>query len=114
VTSYRVLLTEEAAEAKRQLETRKVVERAKGEHEARALAPHGHAEAVDVTGAGDTVISAFTLALAARGSFTQATAIANIAGGLVVMKRATATVSAVEVVRALDAGEPPLIPPERI
>jgi len=76
--------------------------------------PFGSDEIADVTGAGDTVISAFTLALAARGSFVQATAIANIAGGLVVMKRATATVSSVELARALDAGDPPLIPPERI
>lgn len=49
--------------------------------------------AVDVTGAGDTVIAVFTLALAAGASFFHAAQLANCAGGLVVMKRGTATVS---------------------
>ena len=53
----------------------------------------GSDEAVDVTGAGDTVIAAFTLALAAGADFLQAALIANAAGGIVVMKRGTATVS---------------------
>ena len=51
---------------------------------------------VDVTGAGDTVVSAVTLALAAGASFEQAARLANFAGGLVVMKRGTATVAADE------------------
>ncbi len=76
--------------------------------------PFGSDEIADVTGAGDTVISAFTLALAAGGSFAEATAIANIAGGLVVMKRGTATVTAEEIARALDAEATPLLPPERL
>ena len=48
----------------------------------------------DVTGAGDTVIATFGLALAAGASFYEAARLANYAGGLVVMKRGTATVSA--------------------
>ena len=70
------------------------------------FAPFGGDEVADVTGAGDTVISAFTLALAAGGTFPQATYLANIAGGLVVMKRGTATVSGKEILRALDQGPP--------
>jgi rfaE bifunctional protein kinase chain/domain len=56
----------------------------------------GSDQIADVTGAGDTVIAAFTLALAAGGSFGEAARIANVAGGLVVMKRGTATVTASE------------------
>jgi rfaE bifunctional protein kinase chain/domain len=48
---------------------------------------------VDVTGAGDTVVSTVALTLAAGGSFEAAAHLANYAGGLVVMKRGTATVS---------------------
>jgi rfaE bifunctional protein kinase chain/domain len=51
---------------------------------------------VDVTGAGDTVVATVTLALAAGGSFEAAARLANYAGGLVVMKRGTATVGAAE------------------
>ena len=56
----------------------------------------GADEVADVTGAGDTVIATFSLALAAGASFYEATRLANYAGGLVVMKRGTATVSAQE------------------
>ena len=70
------------------------------------LAAFGGDEVADVTGAGDTVISAFTLALAAGGTFPQATYLANVAGGLVVMKRGTATVSGPEILRALVQGPP--------
>jgi rfaE bifunctional protein kinase chain/domain len=56
----------------------------------------GAEQPVDVTGAGDTVIATFTLALAAGASFADAARLANYAGGLVVMKRGTATVSAAE------------------
>ena len=76
--------------------------------------PFGSDEVADVTGAGDTVVSAFTLALAAGGGFAEATCLANIAGGLVVMKRGTATVTTSEILRALDAGSPALVPPERL
>jgi rfaE bifunctional protein kinase chain/domain len=56
---------------------------------------------VDVTGAGDTVVSAVTLSLAAGGDFEAAARLANYAGGLVVMKRGTATVGASELRRAI-------------
>src|SRR5438094_210079 len=49
---------------------------------------------VDVTGAGDTVIATYALALAAGASFADAAQLANLAGGIVVSKRGTATVSA--------------------
>jgi bifunctional ADP-heptose synthase (sugar kinase/adenylyltransferase) len=62
---------------------------------------HGSNQAVDVTGAGDTVLAAFTLAMAAGGSALEAAQIANIAGGLVVMKRGTATVSRGELLEAI-------------
>lgn len=54
---------------------------------------HGTAEAVDVTGAGDTVAAAFTAGLAAGGDFVQAARLANVAGALQVLKPGTATVS---------------------
>jgi len=56
----------------------------------------GAQQAVDGTGAGDTVIATFALALASAASFADAARLANYAGGLVVMKRGTATVSASE------------------
>jgi rfaE bifunctional protein kinase chain/domain len=67
----------------------------------RHLAIFGSAQALDVTGAGDTVIAAFTLALAAGADFLQAAVIANYAGGIVVMKRGTATVSLAEISEAI-------------
>ncbi|HEV2053988.1 MAG TPA: PfkB family carbohydrate kinase [Methylomirabilota bacterium] len=54
---------------------------------------HGSDQIADVTGAGDTVISAFTVALAAGAGAVEAAWLANVAGGVVVMKRGTATVS---------------------
>ena len=62
---------------------------------------HGSDQAVDVTGAGDTVLAAYTLALACNASPLEAAHIANIAGGLVVMKRGTATVSRQELLDAI-------------
>lgn len=56
----------------------------------------GSQQSVDVTGAGDTVIATFTLAVASDASFADAARLANHAGGLVVMKRGTASVSAGE------------------
>jgi rfaE bifunctional protein kinase chain/domain len=61
----------------------------------------GSDEIADVTGAGDTVIATFALALAAGASFGEAARLANHAGGLVVMKRGTATVAADELVAAV-------------
>jgi rfaE bifunctional protein kinase chain/domain len=62
---------------------------------------HGSDQAVDVTGAGDTVLAAYTLGLACGASALEAAHIANIAGGLVVMKRGTATVSREELLAAI-------------
>jgi len=61
----------------------------------------GEQQAVDVTGAGDTVIATFSLALACGASFSEAAHLANYAGGLVVMKRGTATISAEELEHAI-------------
>jgi len=62
---------------------------------------HGAAQAVDVTGAGDTVLAVYTLALAAGAQPLEAAHLANIAGGLVVMKRGTATVTQRELLDAI-------------
>ena len=62
---------------------------------------HGSDQAVDVTGAGDTVLAAYTLGLASGASALEAAHIANIAGSLVVMKRGTATVSREELLEAI-------------
>jgi rfaE bifunctional protein kinase chain/domain len=56
----------------------------------------GAREPVDVTGAGDTVIAAYALAIASDASFPDAARLANYAGGLVVMKRGTASVTTEE------------------
>jgi rfaE bifunctional protein kinase chain/domain len=69
--------------------------------EPRHLTIFGSDQAVDVTGAGDTVIAAYTLALAAGASFLHAAMIANCAGGLVVMKRGTASVGRREIMEAV-------------
>jgi len=55
---------------------------------------------LDVTGAGDTVMATYTLALASGASFDQAAHLANFAGGIVVMKRGTATVTSSELIAA--------------
>jgi rfaE bifunctional protein kinase chain/domain len=62
---------------------------------------HGTDEIADVTGAGDTVISTFTAALACGASPIDAATLANMAGGIVVMKRGTATVSPAELAEAV-------------
>jgi rfaE bifunctional protein kinase chain/domain len=66
----------------------------------------GSDEVADVTGAGDTVIAAFSAALAAGASTEEAAQLANYAGGIVVMKRGTATVSREELLRAVDQAPP--------
>lgn len=66
----------------------------------------GSEEVTDVTGAGDTVIATFTAALAAGASADEAAQLANYAGGIVVMKRGTATVSRAELLHALDQAPP--------
>ena len=67
----------------------------------RYLEVFGSDQAIDVTGAGDTVIAALTLAMAAGTTPLRATQLANCAGGLVVMKRGTATVTSQELREAL-------------
>jgi D-glycero-beta-D-manno-heptose-7-phosphate kinase len=62
---------------------------------------HGSDEIADVTGAGDTVISAFTVGLAAGATPSEAAWLANVAGGVVVMKRGTATVTPREITDSL-------------
>jgi rfaE bifunctional protein kinase chain/domain len=61
----------------------------------------GSTDAVDVTGAGDTVIAVFTAALGVGASFLDAARLANCAGGLVVMKSGTATVTGAELTQAI-------------
>jgi D-glycero-beta-D-manno-heptose-7-phosphate kinase len=63
----------------------------------------GTDEIADVTGAGDTVMATMTLALASGATFEGAARLANYAGGIVVMKRGTATVSAEELRHAVKA-----------
>jgi len=62
----------------------------------------GSDQVADVTGAGDTVIATFTAALAAGADTATAARLANFAGGIVVMKRGTATVSNKELLDAID------------
>jgi rfaE bifunctional protein kinase chain/domain len=63
--------------------------------------PFGPTEPVDVTGAGDTVIAAYALGLASGLSFVESATLANQAGGLVVMKKGTACVTAEEMLSSL-------------
>ena len=69
---------------------------ARGSQHARHIPIYGSDAPVDVTGAGDTVIAVFTLAVAAGASYLEAAHLANYAGGIVVMKRRTATVTRAE------------------
>jgi D-glycero-beta-D-manno-heptose-7-phosphate kinase len=57
---------------------------------------HGTDQVADVTGAGDTVLATFSLALAAAATPLEAALLANFAGGLVVMKMGTAVVTSEE------------------
>ena len=64
---------------------------------------YGTDEVADVTGAGDTVIAVYTLALACGAPAEYAARLANYAGGIVVMKRGTATVTLDELRAAISA-----------
>jgi D-glycero-beta-D-manno-heptose-7-phosphate kinase len=66
----------------------------------------GSDQVADVTGAGDTVIATFAAALAAGADTVEAAYLANYAGGIVVMKRGTATVSRQELLDALEQSPP--------
>lgn len=62
-------------------------------------------EVYDVTGAGDTVIATLALSIAAKSAFTQASALANIAAGIVVGKLGTSTVSEAELIAEISTGQ---------
>ena len=62
----------------------------------------GAKEPVDVTGAGDTVIAVYALGLACGLEFRQSANLANHAGGIVVMKKGTASVTANELITSLE------------
>jgi D-glycero-beta-D-manno-heptose-7-phosphate kinase len=62
----------------------------------------GSHDAVDVTGAGDTVIATYALALAAGAGFQDAARLANHAGGVVVLKRGTAAVTPDELLASVE------------
>jgi len=72
------------------------------------LPVHGTDQVADVTGAGDTVIGAFALALAAGASPLEAMLLANFAGGVVVMKMGTATLTPDELRHAVESDPAPL------
>ena len=57
---------------------------------------------MDVTGAGDTVIAAYALALASGAGFREAARLANHAGGVVVLKRGTASVTPEELLASVE------------
>ena len=62
-------------------------------------------EVYDVTGAGDTVIATLALAIAADADYAQASALANIAAGIVVGKIGTSTVSEAEILSEIATGQ---------
>jgi bifunctional ADP-heptose synthase (sugar kinase/adenylyltransferase) len=59
-------------------------------------------EVFDITGAGDTVVAAFTFARLAGAGYPEAACLANVAGGLSVRRSGAAPVGAVELRAALD------------
>lgn len=71
------------------------------EHKPVFIPIYGSDEVADVTGAGDTVIATYTAALAAGADPESAAKLANYAGGIVVMKRGTATVTRAELLQAV-------------
>ncbi|MGV8041139.1 MAG: bifunctional heptose 7-phosphate kinase/heptose 1-phosphate adenyltransferase [Thermoanaerobaculaceae bacterium] len=66
------------------------------------LPVYGSDQVADVTGAGDTVLATLALAMAAGASPLEAATLANLAGGIVVTKLGTATVSPAELRRAIE------------
>jgi len=77
-----------------------------GKHKPVDIPIFGSDQVADVTGAGDTVIATFTAALAAGATAEEAAHLANYAGGIVVMKRGTATVSPQELLDAIQSAPP--------
>lgn len=81
-----------------------------GKHKPVDIPVFGSDQVTDVTGAGDTVIATFTAALAAGATTEEAAHLANYAGGIVVMKRGTATVSQTELLTAIVTAAPAVRP----
>ena len=77
-----------------------------GKHKPTDIPISGSDQVTDVTGAGDTVIATFTAALAAGATAEEAAHLATYAGGIVVMKRGTATVSQQELLEAIQKAPP--------
>ncbi len=77
-----------------------------GKHNPVDIPIFGSDQVTDVTGAGDTVIAAYTAALAAGASTEEAAQVANYAGGIVVMKRGTATATQKELLEAIEQSPP--------
>jgi rfaE bifunctional protein kinase chain/domain len=77
-----------------------------GKHKPVDIPIFGSDQVADVTGAGDTVIATFAAAFAAGGSTEEAAQLANYAGGIVVMKCGTATVSRQELLDAMEQSPP--------
>ena len=67
-----------------------------GDHAAPWMVPTEAREVFDVSGAGDTVIAAFSAAIAAGADWREAAMLANAAAGVVVAKVGTATVTPAE------------------
>ena len=109
VTHMRIRSSDEARAAARRFRERAgcgSVLITRGEHGMMLLGPDGDAELAaearevsDVTGAGDTVIAAMTLALAAGAPLVDAARLANRAAGIVVGKFGPATVTVEELRR---------------
>ena len=78
-----------------------------GDAPAARIPVYGTDEVADVTGAGDTVIATLTLAVLSGASWSEAALLANYAGGIVVMKRGTATVAPEELRAAIAADADP-------
>jgi rfaE bifunctional protein kinase chain/domain len=77
-----------------------------GKHKPVDIPIFGSDQVADVTGAGDTVIATFAAAFAAGAGTEEAAQLANYAGGIVVMKRGTATVSRQELLDAVEQSPP--------
>jgi rfaE bifunctional protein kinase chain/domain len=77
-----------------------------GKHKPVDIPIFGSDQVADVTGAGDTVIATFAAAFAAGASTEEAAQLANYAGGIVVMKRGTATASRQELFDAIEQSPP--------
>ncbi|MCP4220304.1 MAG: hypothetical protein GY765_37075 [bacterium] len=72
------------------------------DHEPETIGIHGPAEIVDVTGAGDTVISVFSLGLCVGADLVSSSRLANIAAGFVVMKEGAYPITCEELEHELE------------